>query len=64
MTHGDSRVKHRIGTRVFVTFNMREGVVMAHGRDTGGVYSRVRFDDGTEGDYHREYLVAVKAEGR
>ncbi len=30
--------------------------VIKHGRDERGIYTRVRFDDGREDNYHRSYL--------
>ncbi len=44
----------RVGDRVVMGGN--HGVVTHNGRDSGGVYSRVRFDDGTEADFHRDFL--------
>ncbi len=34
----------------------REGVVEKHGRDTSGLYTRVRFPNGTAEDFHRSLL--------
>ena len=39
-----------------VSVGARPARVVHHGRDDGGVYTRVRFDDGTEEDYHRSCI--------
>ena len=40
-------------------YNGRVGTVQHKGRDVAGVYTRVRFDDGEEREYHRNYLRPV-----
>ena len=39
-------------------------VVVRHGRDSGGVYTRVRFEDGREEDWHRASITAAGARER
>ena len=40
----------------------RPANVVRHGRDSGGIYTTVRFDDGTTDDYHRSALHDPTAE--
>jgi hypothetical protein len=48
--------KYPIGSRVEVLDN-GPATVLRHGRDTGGVYTEVRHDDGTIRQYHREWFL-------
>ncbi len=48
-----------VGTVVHPHDEARNAVVVHHGRDQGGIYTRVRFEDGEEKDYHRAGLRAV-----
>jgi hypothetical protein len=59
--------RYPIGAEVVVTASGDEhdgqkGIVVHHGRDSVGIYSRVRFADGQEMAYHRAALAL--AEGR
>lgn len=40
---------------------LHHGVVIKHGRDSGGIYTRVRLDDGTVNDWHRSYIYPEQA---
>ena len=49
--------KYPVGSRVSVAdLEPRLATVVRHGRDVNGVYTVVRFDDGTEAAYNRTWL--------
>lgn len=47
-----------VGARVFVTDPEypTQGRVVRNGRNVGGIYTRIAFDDGRVEDFHREYV--------
>lgn len=43
---------------------IHRGVVIKNGRDAGGIYTRVRSDDGSTDDWHRSYIYPEQSEAK